>query len=67
MIYKSMKRYIPSDFVNSLQIENDYQFQSLNNIILSFYIVNSNLDCKSNRNRLYFIENDNQYTLKTEE
>ncbi len=33
---------------------------SLNNIILYGCIVNSDFDCKFCRNRLYFIENDNQ-------
>ncbi|MDR4260094.1 hypothetical protein FO501_16715 [Bacillus pacificus] len=33
---------------------------SLNNIILSSFIVNSNFNCKFCGNRLYFIENDNQ-------
>ncbi|QHH91020.1 hypothetical protein FPL01_21670 [Bacillus pacificus] len=33
---------------------------SLNNIILSSCIVNSNFNCKFCGNRLYFIENDNQ-------
>ncbi len=33
---------------------------SLNNIILSSCIVNSDFNCKFCGNRLYFIENDNQ-------
>ncbi len=33
---------------------------SLNNIILYRCIVNSNFDCKIHKNKLYFIENDNQ-------
>ncbi len=31
----------------------------LNNIILSFCLVNSNFDCKSNGKKVYFTENDN--------
>ncbi len=39
---------------------------SLNNIILYRCIVNSNFDCKFCRNRLYFIENDNQLLVAEE-
>lgn len=39
---------------------------SLNNIILSSFIVNSNFNCKFCGNRLYFIENDNQLLVAEE-
>ncbi|MBE7115071.1 hypothetical protein FT641_20660 [Bacillus paranthracis] len=39
---------------------------SLNNIILSSCIVNSNFNCKFCGNRLYFIENDNQLLVAEE-
>ncbi len=39
---------------------------SVNNIISSPYLVNSNFDCKSNRNKLYFIENDNHLIITEE-
>ncbi len=39
---------------------------SVNNIMLSLYLVNSNFDCKSNGNKLYFIENDNHLIITEE-
>ena len=39
---------------------------SLNNIILYRCIVNSDFDCKFCKNKLYFIENDNQLLIAEE-
>ncbi|KAB2455866.1 hypothetical protein F8160_21410 [Bacillus sp. CH126_4D] len=55
---------IKEDVISNLLIINKLIMiittDSLNNIILSSCIVNSNFNCKFCRNRLYFIENDNQ-------
>lgn len=52
------------DVISNLLIINELimiiTIDSLNNIILSSCIVNSNFNCKFCGNRLYFIENDNQ-------
>lgn len=54
-----MNRNFFSNFVNILQIDNDYHYRFLNNIILYFSIVNSYFDCKLKRKKVYFNENDN--------
>jgi len=39
----------------------------LNNIILSFCLVNSIFNCKFNEKKIYFIDNDNQFCSMNEE
>ncbi|MDR4172679.1 hypothetical protein FO522_22830 [Bacillus nitratireducens] len=61
---------IEEDVISQLLIINKLimiiTIDSLNTIILYRCIVNSDFDCKIYKNKLYFIENDNQLLVAEE-
>ncbi len=61
---------VKEDVISNLLIINKMimiiTIDSLNTIILYRCIVNSDFDCKIYKNKLYFIENDNQLLVAEE-